>query len=311
MAGRKEDDTSMELEERDGPDIPELPGQEIELAVGGGDDDDDADDPKPSRRERRNQRADRLVEEANRRADAAERMANENARALQQLATRPVIAQVQQPQQPQPDPYDYEAHQLRQHQIGLVQRYNQAQREGNAALVQQIEQESYELKDRMDANTYIRNVRRYGVPQQPQQPGISQAELDRKVKERAVQDRFAEQYPDIHENRDASNVFIANYNRFLGIGRKDGWDTVKLAAEETRRDRRMPHPEGKPAPSAATRARLSGMSVGSSGASAGAPKVVRMGKMQQKLADAAFPHIKDDAKRYQHWANTAGKNMPE
>lgn len=300
---KKEEDTPVEIDEQDGPEVPDIPDTDIELAVGGGEPEEDEPEEKPSRRDRRNQRRDDLVEAANRRAEAAERMAQENAAALRQLATRPVYAQM--PQAPQQDPYEVEWENMRQQQEGLQERFNTAQRAGDAAAAQRIQQESWQLRRAMDRNAFIRNMRELGVPQQPQQPGLSKEDLERTI----VQRRFADEHPDIANDPKAAQAFSGNYQRFLAMGQQDGWELVNKVAEATRQDMRM---QGKrPAPTAAERSRLTGMSVGSSGASRSGPKVVKMGKMQQRLADAAFPHIKDEAKRYQHWANTAGKNMTE
>lgn len=278
------------------------------------DDDDDApepavvadgNEPKSTRRQRRQERGRELVEAANRRAEAAERQAQATTQALQQLASRPVIAQVQQPAQQGPDPYEVEAYQLRQYQVGLQERFNAAAQRGDQQMVAQLQQEAFELKERQDANTYVRNVRRYGLPQQAQQPQMTPDQVQAISDRGYAQRRMNEEHPDIVSDAQATRVFLSRYNERLAMGEPDDWSTLNKAADEARARLRKPPRGGLPVPDAGRRARLSGTSTGA--AATGQRKMVKMTVDRQRMADIAFSHIKDPAKRYQHWANTAGK----
>src|SRR4051812_9039934 len=105
---------------------------------------------------------------------------------MQQLAQRPVYAQPVQPQQQGPDPYEAEAQQLQQSQEYLTVAFQKAHAEGNAAEVQRLQQEGWKLKRAMDRNTYVRNVREMGIPQQPQQPTMSPQQVEFMVEQAAV-----------------------------------------------------------------------------------------------------------------------------
>lgn len=314
MPRRDEDGSDDENLEIDLTNMPEE-GDDQEIEVSGEEDSEpDAEQAaaapaKPSRKERRGNRVNELLEAERRRADAAEARHAEVMRTMQQVAQRPVYAQpAQQPQGP--DQWEVEAQNLQSQQEYLTAAFQRAHAEGNTAEVQRLQAEGWKLRRAMDRNTYIRNVRELGVPQQPQQPGMTPQQIEHMVEAAAVRRRMNEEHGDIIGNERAARVFEANFKKMIHMGRADDWRTLTAAAEQTRQELRMQPRGGRGAPSEATRARLSGMSTGASGSGASGPRVIKMNKKARLMADATYPHL-PEAQRYQKWAREVGAKVPE
>lgn len=287
--------------------------KEIEVSLKEPDDDDeDSGAPpveqgdRPGRRERRFRRAEELIEASNRRAEAAERAHQEALRTMQQLANRPVV--VQPPQPPQADQWEAEELQLRQQKQQLIQAHAAAVQSGaDAAALERYEEAAWALQKRIQENSYIQSVRKFGGPWQNQPQGPTQEQLAQMVQKQAAQMRFHEECGDIAADARAARVLQHKFGEKIALGMPDDWSTMRQAAEETRHALRM-KPRNPQGPTAASKSRLSGMSAGA-GAPAQTRTTIKMGKMEKKLADAAYSHLPED-QRYQKWAREVGANIP-
>lgn len=118
-----------------------------------------------------------------------------------------------------------------------------------------------------------------------QQPQNRQAE--------AFEVALTAKYPDVDLSPGSAHRRFADAtcDRLIAAGARAGWETIDKAIEETRRQFRL----GKaPLPSAATRARFSGVSSGSSGAAAqSAPTKVELSKEERTMARAMWPKLKE------------------
>jgi hypothetical protein len=303
------DPEDQEIEVQPEPESPEPEEIETEAAAPS-----EPEEDRPSRRERRRARGEDIIQAERQRADAAERRAQEALQAMQQLAQRPVIVQApqpqQQPQQPQQNPYEYEAYLLRQEQERVTMAYNDAARRGDHATLQQLEQQAWSVRDRMEKNAFRRNYAEI-QREMPQRQQASQQQITPEVIQAEVAKvQLMEKHGDVISDRRAANIFRAKYAEALAMDQPDNWDTIDRVAEQTRMQLRMKPKNGK-VTTDAQRARFGGMRTGATGTPDTGRKVVKMDKFARSLADAAFPHIKDDGKRYQHWANTVGAKIPE
>jgi len=123
----------------------------------------------------------------------------------------------------------------------------------------------------------------------------------------AYQAALRMQHPDLFptDRPNVTKAFQAEYQRLVLVGHADHPDTVKLAADNTRKAFRMPIP-GRPAPTVQERARLSGQRSSSGGAPTGSgPTKIKITKEIRMLATAAYPNLseKDAVAR---WAKRVG-----
>jgi hypothetical protein len=284
-----------------------------ELEVGGGDDDVDDDDdsgaaPEPGQRAaKKRKRGEDMVRAANERAERLERLLEQSISAQQ----RQVVVQAPAPQQeqrydPNSDPLVQEHRGIQAQIQNVTNKYHDAQiRKATAAELQAIEAESWELRERLDDNVFRRKMRQYGGGQQ--QPAQSPQQLEAQY----AQMRLKEEHGDVLNNKQAALYCEGEWRKLLALGKPDDFATFGLAAEETRKAFRMPLKNARPAPTIAQRKRFAGVSRGGSAPAEGSNKTVKMTKERMKMADAYAPHIKDQKKRYQHWANTVGAKLED
>jgi hypothetical protein len=109
--------------------------------------------------------------------------------------------------------------------------------------------------------------------------------------QRQMQTMLTARYPDVMGTDQHFQYADATYKRLRAAGSPDNWDTIDKAMEETRRQFRL----GKsPPPSAATRARFSGVSAGASGSrdTQSGPVKIELTAADRVMARAAFPKLK-------------------
>lgn len=284
--------------------------EEDEFEVGGDDrrdedDDDDEIEPeeRPSRRERRAERGRSLVAAERERAERAEREAAEHRRLLHEALNR----MPQQQQQPRPDPekerLENEAESLRQQQEGLTARYAQLQRDKQLTpeLDEKMRREAWALRDKIAANDIARFAPRQ---QQPQQQMTEQ-----QVIAAANRARLMQEHADVVGNPRAAAAFRAEWTKLLHVRNEpDTWATLEKAMDLARREVGLPPKGGRPAPTSGAKRKYSGVSRGGGGGAEGRTTVT-MTKELKEMADAAYPHIKDAKKRYQHFVNRNGEKF--
>jgi hypothetical protein len=141
-------------------------------------------------------------------------------------------------------------------------------------------------------------------PQQRQQPAP--------VVHPVVRAMHAE-FPDVFTDPLAKEQVKINYKRALREGKPDNPDTLRAAVIEARHQHLGVKPPA-PKPTANAKAKFTGSGSGGQAGQRGAdaPKnVVMMTKEMKRMADAAYPHIEDNAKRWKTWAKTAGVKSME
>lgn len=116
------------------------------------------------------------------------------------------------------------------------------------------------------------------------------------------------QYPDVYRNAAALRWSQGRYHQIVARdATKEGLEGIRMALDDSRKEfglRRDP-------PTETERSKFSGVHRGGGGTTAAAPTSIKLTKGQMKMADTAYSHIKDKAKRYKLWASKAGKRMAE
>lgn len=259
----------------------------------GSDEPDDRADGEPTRREKRQNR----FREMQDRAERAERAA-EAAAAAQQRIMEQLVAQ-RQPQEPQEDVEARERDafvQVQQDQIELSRRYNARIRELQEAGQAMSDDEqrrfagiNYDI-ERRKTKVLADQYTRLNAPP-PVDPAHQQRQAEISI--------LRAQHADVFANRAAAlHVDYAFRRMTQAEGRPDSLATAQAAIEEARKVVLK-----KGAPTQATKSKYTGSSTGAGGpAREGGQHVVKMGPEAKRMADAAFPHIQDDKKRYEHWA---------
>lgn len=115
--------------------------------------------------------------------------------------------------------------------------------------------------------------------------------------------------PDVFGNPRAVMTLQSIYYRKRAQDRPDSRETLEEAIDETRKELRLGPYRNMPV-SQNTKEKYTGVPRGmGTNANEAQPVQIKMDKHMRKMADAAFPHIKDQNKRYQQWANTAGREV--
>ena len=115
-------------------------------------------------------------------------------------------------------------------------------------------------------------------------------------------------YHHVLRNPSAARFALGTYQMLVARGKSEGPDTVEEAYREAEREFRLG--TGHEA-SAGQRAKYAGTPVGSASGGRDAPRTIRMTEERKKQADAAFGHIKDEAKRYEMFAKKVGPRILE
>ena len=238
-------------------------------------------EPRPPRRERRQNRYREVQERlaaAERRAEAAEQRAHEAAMYAQQAATR----------QPEQDPERSELDRIYGEQQSLGRDWQALVSEARAAgrEVSEADRERLFARGRKieeeKANALYRQAAARNAP--------SQADMHRAQNYQQLQAR----YPDIMADQQRVAWAVARYNMLVSEGRPHGWETTDVAMK----DAAARFATARPDPG--MRDRLAG--VPRSAVGGPEPGRVVLDETAQRMADAAFSHIKDQGERYKHYA---------
>jgi hypothetical protein len=261
---------------------------------------------RPSRKERRQNR----FKEAMERAERAEQAAAAQAQRLAQLEqmVRGGGQQVPQQQGPSVQDYDNALSANQKEQLWLSKQYqirlNQLQGQMAAEEEEDWLRRNGELKDREQALRIEKVAMANGYRPQQQQ-------------ENPVVVMLRAEYHDVEGNPAAKAYAQAFYRSAVARGEAEGLPLLRKALDYGREwlggDGQAPRPGGRAKPTAQTQSRFTGSAPGASPARGGGdsrqntrvtlPDGLSM-KDFKRMADKAFPHIKDDGKRYTHYYKT-------
>lgn len=264
------------------------------------DDGDDGDIPnEPTRKEKKRAR----YREQQERAERAER-AYEQAMANQQALMQQIIASQQQSREPaQPnksfeDRYrdtEFELVDLRQEFSRRSMEYAQAQQNMPRDELARFIDRQREIEVRKQELLSERYIERNNLLPQQVDPRQQQAQMELAV--------LRAQYADVTQNQQAALYTDYAYKRLRAEGKPDTIETARLAFEEARKTVLKKTPSA-PRPTEAQRSRYTGQPNGAAparGGEEGGPKLIKMTKEMRRMADTAYPHIKDDKKRWKLW----------
>jgi len=95
------------------------------------------------------------------------------------------------------------------------------------------------------------------------------------------------------------------YNTLVAKGKPESPDTIEDAYREAEREFRL----GNTDASAGQRAKYTGGTIGGGGGSNTGPRTLKMTEDRKRNADAMFPQIKDERKRYEMYAKKVGPKI--
>lgn len=266
--------------------------------------DDDPAEPAPkTRKEKKAERtwmnkADRDALE--RKAIEAEARADADRRALQQVTM--MASQFARPQQQQADPIDQELERVNHERVALDDLYAARYRDTQNPLTQdelkKFKEQAVALEDRKTGLIVHKVNRQQGIG--PQQ----------NAGEQAVRAYLASNYAEASQDRRAL-AHAGGVQAMEAAAGKDPWsvEVINKAMDSAERAFKLgKHKFGEPhEPDPNLRDRYVGAPRGSTGrGGGGGERKVVMNKEYREMANKAFPHIKDDAKRWAHWAKTTG-----
>ena len=155
--------------------------------------------------------------------------------------------------------------------------------------------------------------KRYQERYQQVEDRIADARIERRIgaasaniRQQVEREALRAQHADVYDNPRAAQWARGYYHQQLAKGRRDDRALHDESIEQARAEFKL---SGRGAPTRESRARYAGSSTGGgSGAAAAQPEAreIVMTKEFRRMANAAFPHIKDDASRYKAWAKTQG-----
>jgi hypothetical protein len=255
----------------------------------------------PSRDEKKRNR----FRDAQERAEAAERELvhyRQLTQTLQQHAPPP--------QQPQEDPRVGEVDQrladARRRRKIMFQEFNarastqDPSRRLNQPDIDDYERKSNEIEDEIGGLVFQRNH-------------IRNAPDPRREFERSQQVALYTTYQDVYDHRDHQGQNPAlDYANGYALQHKHSWkgNPQELVDKAMQEARRIILKRGRPAPDVRARAALSGEGAGATTTGenrTNSEQSITMNKTFRKLANAAFPHIKDSTERFTKWAKGPGK----
>lgn len=260
-------------------------------------------DARESRQERRRNRYREIQDErtaALKRAEDAERREAETRNLfLQQLQQLPRPPQGP----PQPDALDKELDDTLAEQR-LVYRDFNARAQANAiteADEREFQQKVQVLQKRLLTLGGKLALRESGQQQNPEH-----------VKREVIRQQMMQMHGDVLGNQATQMYCDGVYKQLRAMGRPDDWSTLEEAAEATRRNFGMPSRTRRPAPSEASKRKLTGMARGGGAPQNGdSPRVVTLSSQDKKMANALFKHIPSETERYKRWASGPGRRLLE
>lgn len=268
-------------------------GEEVDLDAAP--DDDKEPEPKKPRSERRQERGEDFVRQANERAEAADRRA-------QALEARLAAAESRLPKEkPADDPAEAELKQAYDDQKDLYKVYQAVQGRKGGATAEEIE----EFQAKGQAIERRKMIAAAKIAGGGQRQGASTEDVVVQVRRQQMAERNSDIVADANRLRWAQGRMQME----LAEGKPDTEATVEDVMEQARRKFGLPSKRTRPAPSAADKRRLGGM--GRGGGSSDARRTLSLSRTDKDMADAAFPHVKDERKRHEMWARGAGRKLQD
>lgn len=258
----------------------------------------------PSRQEKRAARAwmnrdekERLQREAEEGRKAREEAQQAILQAQQATAWAQQLASQGQRQQVR-DPIDDAEDLWKRERTLLNKEYQQRFAETKGAMtpdeVKKFEDRAIEIENRGTQLQVQRALRGMGVQQQD--PRVAQVE--------AFKANLMQRYPDVVRSPQAL-LYAEGEQRKAAARGQDPWSptVIDAAMQAAERDILNKRPQQSRTPDPVLRDRLAAPPRGASGGGGReeGPRQVTMTKEMRKMANAAFPHIKDEAKRYSTW----------
>lgn len=285
---------------------PSQDDDEPELSVDESPEEDDDESGKKTRQEKKRDRFKQLKEERDEERKRAQELEKRLASIEQRAAAYPDpntlqqhLLQRGQPQQAQEDPTDSELQDVYSQQEQLFQYANAQWNNLDRTEREKIQKRARDLDEKKAELLYQKAAKKH----QPQQPD------QRQLVRQTLQAQIQHEHSDVYQNPAAVQYANGEYARLRHQGYPDSMETLKQAMDSARGAFGMKRRASEAVkPTEAQRRRLAGMPKG--GGEGGAKRrTIKMTQDYKDMADAAFPNIEDDAKRYQHWANTVGKKL--
>lgn len=202
---------------------------------------------------------------------------------------------------PSSDPLQEEIDKTWQERIRLAEQYNQRTQAGQLSDDddKRMRSEARKLEEKSQQLQYRKLQRDDAMNVDPRQENITMVKM---------------RHPDVAENGQALNWADGEARKRIAKGEQYSMSLVDEIMEEARREFRLgKYRHGVPS-DRKTQARYHGAPRGGGSPPSPSdriPNKVKMTPAMRRMADAAFPGIKDPKKRYQHWAKTAGRSFLE
>jgi len=268
------------------------------------DDDEEADEPiSQSKGSVRQEKKRNRYREMSERAAAAERARQETEARFSQMMSlyERTVASQSRPQEPQKDEFDDKLDKIYREQETL---YTELQLKARTLTQQdkdRIERRARELDAEKISVTVQKQIRASGAGQQSNGAAST------------MQAMLQMEYPEIMAHEDALGWAQSYYQMARREGRMASLDLARESMQKARQRFRIGGgaPERRaPPPSAAARAKYAGVGASGGGRDADDERdEVVMSKPFRKMANGKYPHIKDEKKRYQMWAQGPGKRL--
>lgn len=270
------------------------------------DEEDDEDDtepevPKPTRKEKKASRTWMPAEEKERlirEAAEAKAAASANAQAMQLLQQTLQRLPLGGPQQPQKDPADDELERIDDERLALEREF--ASRVNDTKnLITKEEQEQFRrraLKLERRQTEVITNKQVRGMGIAPQ----------RNEQETIIRNYIATRFPEASQSQQALNWAEGVQKQMMAEG-KQPWSTEVIDAAMDSAEKRFKlgkykNSTPKQEPDPVLRDRLQSTPRSANGSPLKGQKTIVMTKEFRQMANAAYPHIKDEKKRWAKWA---------
>jgi hypothetical protein len=251
-----------------------------------------------SRKERRSQRGRDFVREANERAERAEQAVA----ALRQE----MMSQRQPPKEEKPkeDTHQVEMDKVYDDQELLVSAYNAAAARKGGMTPE--ERADFSRRGREIEQRKINVAARKMLAEQGYAGG--KAPTAEEIIVETQRREIAQKYGDVISDQNRLRWVHGRMGQLTAEGLPDNPATLDRAMNEARRKFGL---GGNAPPSNAEKQRLAGIPRGGGMSSSAGDRSIVMTGEYRKLADAAYPHIKDKADRYKKWAQGPGRRLLE
>lgn len=231
----------------------------------------------------------------------------------QRLATLPLLQQQrQEPRQPEPDQFTQQIEgrlqQVYDQQDSISATFRAKQKDGTLTDSEYAEltKKARKLDEERTELLSARAARKLGLGRQADPQAAAQE---------AIRQQTRARHADVYDHPDADSMvryaegyFQSALARAQRLGRQvNPTDLLDESLDKAREEWGI-QTKRRPERSEAERRKFTGAPT-SGGKGGGESRTIRMTAAHKAMADAFAPQIKDDHKRYQHWAKTVGKSI--